>query len=173
MARWKLVAPHYLNVEGVKWEYQEISRTTGKPSRIQIPVPTYLDPRDPADFTHRWGQQTRPDVHSDVEGEIIVSRGPSVDPKDIVFVGDPTPDMVPIDDEAKEISATFAETWRYKPETVSPGNYSQSLVDQFQIAMADVATKPARIEGLDALVVAITEMAKSNQELTKSFVRRF
>jgi hypothetical protein len=172
MARWKLTAPHYLNIEGTKWEYQEVSRTTGKTIRIQVPVPTLLDPRDQADFTHKWGQQSQPGVHSDIEGEIIVSRGPSIDSKDIIFIGDPTPDMIPIDDEAKAISASFTEHWRYKPETEAPGMFSQSLVDQFHLAMADASTKPARIEGLDLLVAAMADVVKSNQELTKSFVRR-
>ncbi len=170
MARWKLMVAHYLNVEGTKWEYKEVSRTTGKEVRVQPTVPLYLDPRDHNDFTHKWGQQAHPGVHSDIEGEIIVSRGPSVDPKDIVFVGDPTPDMVPLDDEAKAISATFAERWRYKPEA-APGNYSQSLVDQFQIAMADSSTKSAKVEGLDELVLAIKEMAKVNQEIIRNQVR--
>ena len=165
MARWKLMTAHYLNVAGTKWEYQEVSRVTGKQIRMQLPVPMYLDPRDPADYTHKWGRG------EEGEGEIIVSRGPSSDPKDIIFVGDPTPDMVPLDDEAKAISATFTERWRYKPEG-APGSYSQSLVDQFQSAMADTSTKPAKVEGLDELVVAIKEMAKVNQELVRSSIRR-
>lgn len=167
MARWKLAAPHYLNVEGTKWEYQEVSRTTGKTIRMQIPVPTYLDPRDPADFNYKWGRG------GEDEGEIIVCRASGAhDPKDIAFIGDPTPDMIPLDDEAKTISDGFTERWRYKPEVESPGSYSQSLVDQFQIAMADASTKPAKIEGLDVLVAAMAEVVKSNQELTRTFIRR-
>ena len=45
MARWKLMTAHYLNVAGTKWEYQEVSRVTGKQIRMQLPVPMYLDPR--------------------------------------------------------------------------------------------------------------------------------
>jgi hypothetical protein len=172
MARWKLATAHYLNVEDNKWEYQEVSRTTGKTIRIQVPVPTLLDPTDPADFTHKWGHPQQPGVVSDIEGEIIVSRGPSVDSRDVMFVGDPTPDMIPLDDEAKVISASFAERWRYKPDTDNAVNYSQILIDQFQTTMSEVVAKPTKIEGLDALIVAMTEVVKSNQEMTKHFVRR-
>lgn len=167
MARWKLAAPHYLNVDGTKWEYQEVSRQTGKTVRLQVSVPLYLDPRDPADFTHKWGRD------EDNEGEIIVCHAHLAhDSRDVAFLGDPTPDMIPIDDEAKEISASFAERWRYKPEVEAPGSFSQSLIDKFQIAMSDIQTKPAHVEGLDLLVNSIAEMVKSNQELTKSFIRR-
>jgi hypothetical protein len=80
--------------------------------------------------------------------------------------------MIPLDDEAKVISASFAERWRYKPDTDNAGNYSQSLIDQFQTTMSEVVAKPTKIEGLDALIVAMTEVVKSNQEMTKHFVRR-
>ena len=30
MARWKLMTPHYLNVEGETWEYTENDRQTGR-----------------------------------------------------------------------------------------------------------------------------------------------
>jgi hypothetical protein len=173
MARWKLAAPHYLNVDGTKWEYHEVSRSTGKAIRTQLPVPAYLDPRDPADFTHKWGHQAQPGIHSDVEGEIIVCQGHSDDARDVIFIGDPTPDMIPLDDEAKKISASFEPIWRYKPETEIPCTYSQSLVDKFQIAMAEVQTKPAQIEGLSELVAGIAAMVKSNQEVISKFgVRR-
>ena len=168
MARWKLAAGHYLNVAGNKWEYQEVSRTTGKTIRVQLPVPTHLDPRDPADFNHKWG-------HGGVdEGEIIVAQvSGAYEPADINFIGDPTPDMIPLDDEAKVISASFEERWRYKPESAEySGNYSQSLIDQLQLSMAEVATKPTQVEGLSDLVTAISEMVKSNQELVKGFGRR-
>ena len=48
MARWKLMTPHYLNVEGETWEYTENDRQTGRPKRVQFPVPRLLDIRDPS-----------------------------------------------------------------------------------------------------------------------------
>lgn len=164
--RWKLAVPHYLNVDGAKWEYQEVNRTNGKTMRLQVPVPTLLDPRDPADFTHKWG------LGQEGEGEVIVSLGPSSDPKDIIFTGDPTPDMIPLDDEAKALSASFAERWRYKPDSEVPGTFSQSLIDRFQATMAETASKPAQIEGLDELIKTMAAVVQSNQELTSRLVRR-
>lgn len=172
MARWKLAAPHYLNVEGNKWEYTETSRTTGKQIRVQLPVPMYLDPRDSADFTHKWGQPQRADAVTDIEGEIIVCRGRSEDARDISFFGDPTPDMIPIDDEAKEISAGFSELWRYKPEVDAPGNFSQSLVDAFRMDMSEAVSKPTKVEGLDTLVAAIAGLVESQKEVNKVIIRR-
>lgn len=166
MARWKLANAHYLNIEGNKWEYQEVSRTTGKTIRVQMPVPTYLNPNDPADLNYKTGRA------GDEEGEIIVAHGTGMhEPKDYIFVGDPTPDMIPLDDEAKALSVSFEEQWKYKPET-DPGNFSQSLVDQFQLSMAEVSSKPAQIEGMAELITAMSEMAKTNQEVIKSLVRR-
>lgn len=53
MARWRLTDKHDLNIPRTEWEYKEIGQT-GKQKRIGRPVPTYLDPNDPADFTHPW-----------------------------------------------------------------------------------------------------------------------
>ena len=66
MARWKLMTPHYLNVEGESWEYTENDRQTGRPKRVQFPVPRLLDIRDPSCWTNRWGNKDNED------GEIIV-----------------------------------------------------------------------------------------------------
>ena len=166
MARWKLMAAHYINVEGTQWEYSETSRKTGKQVRVKMDVPAYLDPRDPSDCNYQWGRD------DDKDGEIIVAReGTAHEPRDITFKGDPTPDMLPLDDEAKAISASFEERWKYKPE-IETQNFSQSLVDKFQMEMAEVKTKPAQVEGMAELVSSIAEMAKSNQELIKSLLTR-
>jgi hypothetical protein len=161
MARWKLMTPVYLNcVIPAKWEYSETSRTTGKPVRKTFNVPTYLDPKEPSDWTKRWG------FKDDQDGEIIVCQPGKGDADDIEFLGDPTPDMTPIDDEAKIISASFAERWRFKAEG-APISYSQSLVDEFQSEMAEVQTKPAsvQIEGLAELVAAMSAQAAATQAL--------
>ena len=44
MARWKLMTPHYLNVDGEEWEYQETDRQTGRPRGTKFRVPRLLDP---------------------------------------------------------------------------------------------------------------------------------
>lgn len=166
MARWKLVTGHYLNTvqeDPVIWEYSETSRTTGRPVRKKFNVPRFLDPREPGDWTNKWG------FKDDQDGEIIVCQPGHGDPTDITFLGDPTPDMVPLDDEAKAISASFAEHWRFKAEG-APITYSQSLVDEFQSEMAQAESKPAtvQIEGLADLISVMAAQAKATQDLISS-----
>jgi hypothetical protein len=161
------MAAHYLNVPGEEWEYVENDRSTGRPIRHKFAVPRLLDPKDKSCWTSRWG------AGSDEEGEIIVCMPGKGDPKDQIFFGNPTPDMMPVDDEAKEISESFAVLWSYKPET-DTNNYSQSLIDRFQLE-AEVAKasagKPATVEGLSELTAAIGQMVKQNAELLTSLRR--
>lgn len=160
MARWKLITAHCLNVQGNEWEYTETDRATGKPKRRKFPVPMFLDPRDPADWNYKWGRSDDPD------GEIVVCHVGKGEDKDIPFTGDPTPDMLPLDDEAKAISESFQPRWNFRPEEAeNPGQFSQSLVDKFQSEMAEVAAKPVQIEGLSDLVAALAVMTQSNQAL--------
>jgi hypothetical protein len=165
MARWKLMTPHYLNVEGEEWEYQETNRTTGRPQRTKFPVPRLLDIRDPQCWTNQWGNK------DNAEGEIIVCYKGKGDPKDIVFTGDPTPDMYPVDDEAKEISAKFETRWGAKPENMA-GDFSQSLIDKFQTELAMVQSKPAEIPGMTDLIANIGKLAEVNQKVLESAARR-
>ncbi len=100
MARWKLTEPHYLKVPGTKWEYTMQNRTTGKPQRKVFDVPLYLNPEDEGDWNVREGY----------DGYIAVCHEDKGLPSDIAFIGDPTPGMVPLDDEARELTARFAWT---------------------------------------------------------------
>jgi len=154
MARWKLMCSHYLNVPGEEWEYQETDRNTGRPIRRKFPVPRLLDIGDPSCWTNSWGNKDNAD------GEVIVCHEGKGESRDIVFYGDPTPDMVPVDDEAKEISASFEARWKVKPEGMA-GDFSQSLVDRFQIEMAEIKSKPAEVPGLADLVGAIKQLVET------------
>lgn len=164
MARWKLGAPHYLNVPGEVFEYKETDRATGRQRRIQYAVPRLLDPDDPTCWTSTWGSKGNED------GEVIVCLEGRGEGRDIIFIGDPTPDMIPVDDEAKEISAKFEARWKSKPEE-SAGQYSQSLIDRFQSEMAEVSAKPVEVPGLSELTAAIGKLVEVNAETLKS-VRR-
>src|SRR6266705_1767114 len=105
MARWRLRTGHYLNVPGTEWEYKETDRTTGKTGRKVFAVPMLLDPNDPADHNY--------------PGEIIVASAEDrAFPRDIIFLGDPTPDMEPIDDEAEAISEALASKWVHPIESL-------------------------------------------------------
>lgn len=168
MARWKLMGPHYLNTTNrEEWEYSETDRKTGRPKRMKLPVPRLMDPREPSDWTTTWGRG------DDREGEIIVCLAGRGEDTDIAILGDPTPDMIPMDDEARAITAGFADRWRYKPEGTDV-SHSQSLVDAMQSQMAELQAKPqtVQVEGLDTLVSAMAEMMKANQALIASLAVR-
>lgn len=172
MARWKLMASHYLNtVNGTEWEYNETDRSTGRPKRMRVLVPRYLDIRDPGDWTNSWqsGTNMATSKLDREEGEIVVCLPGKGESRDIEFIGDPTPDMVPIDDEAREISAGFESHWRYKPDG-GPVSYSQSMVDEFRAEMSETESKPAtvQVEGLAELVAVLASQAKSTQDLINS-----
>lgn len=164
MARWRLINPHYLAVEGTKWEYHELDRATGRQIRKQYPVPLYLDPRDLADCNHKFGRD---------EGEIIVTNGGTCDPKDLKFTGDPTPDMLPVDEEAEAISAKLAETWKLPPEAREQG-YSQSLIDNMQRQMALLQTeqKPVEISGLAEFMSTMTQVLQQNATILESLTKQ-
>lgn len=163
MARWKLVTSHYLNCGDTNWEYKEVDRNTGKEKRKTLPVPRFLDINDPSDWTNSWGNR------DNATGEIIVCYAGKGDPKDIVFEGDPTPDMMPVDDEAKEISASFADQWAYKPDTAEI-SYSQSMIERFQAEKAEAESKPQQVEiaGLNDLVAVMAQSLAQNQQLMEA-----
>jgi hypothetical protein len=168
MARWKLIEAHYLfTVDPVEWEYNETNRSTGKQVRKRFHVPRFLDPKDPGDWTNTWGNRDNQD------GEIIVCLPDKGEKGDIAFTGDPTPSMIPVDDEAIAISKSFEHQWSYKPESAEI-TYSQSLVDRFEAekSAAETATPKVEIEGLSDLVAAIAAQSKMVGELIQSSARR-
>lgn len=167
MARWKLLSSHYLNVSDEEWEYTEQSRGTGRTIRKKYKVPRHLDVNDPGCWTEKWGPK------GDEEGVINVCHEGKGNPGDITFFGDPTPEMLPLDEEAQAISDSFASKWKYKPEEFKD-SYSQSLVDKFQADQANVqaAPKPAEIPGLSELTSMIGELVKQNQQVIESTTRR-
>lgn len=162
MARWRLAAPHYLNVEGTSWEYKEVDRTTGKQKRTMFPVPLHLDPDNPADWTHVYGKDS---------GEIVVAQGKTDDSKAIIFIGKPTPDMVPLDDEAKALSASMAPEWKHPIESLD-GSYADAMMKDMQVELADVRSKAGstQIEGMTELLTAMTAMMKQNQDLLAAVI---
>lgn len=132
--------PHYLNVPGTEWEYKEVDRSTGKQGRKVYSVPMYLNPNEPSDYNH--------------PGEIIVAQGKNPNPKDIIFVGEPTPDMEPLDDEAQKITDQCKPKWLHPIDTL-PGNgdYSASLLSklerQLDAASKNQPTQQTVVKGID------------------------
>ena len=129
MARFRLKAKHYLNVPGTEWEHKE-NPQGGKLMRKIYKVPRYIDPDDPADHNYV----------DNGEGMVIVSTKEDDNfPKDIVFIGDPTPDMDPIDKEAKAIFARFKPIWdNTHPIESLPSSFGEAIMDKMMGEIEDI-----------------------------------
>lgn len=163
MARWKLMTGHYLNCGTTEWEYMELDQSTGEQVRKRFKVPRLLDPLDPKCWNYSWGPKDR------VTGEIIVALEGKGQPKDYIIDCEPTPDMTPLDDEAKTISASLEKKWSYKPDSEG-GSFADTMINQFHDKMADLQTKPVEIPGLSDLVKALTASVAQNQQLIESLI---
>lgn len=172
MARWKLTEPHYLKLEEeTRWEYVEVERVTGRPKRTQFIVPRYLHPLDPSDWT-----TTR---LKNEDGDIIVCDGNNPGPGDLIYKGTPTPGMLPLDQDAREISGKY----NWKPtegldEASQNNSFSQQLlsglIDKISEAQtgANEAKQAAKDENLGEVLSAMTEMMKQNQAILAKLVER-
>lgn len=164
MARWRLTEPHYLQVEGIEWDYTEQDNKTGRNVRKRFAVPLHLDPNDPMDQNDKMNEW------------VVVSNGNNPGPRDIIFKGPPTPAMEPLDEEAEKISAELRPKWDHPIESLA-GNYSDSLLATFQkhvdakLAELGATTKSeAYAKGVDpaafeALQQQVAELAKQNSAL--------
>src|SRR5215472_4405861 len=124
MARWRLKDRHYLNVPGTTYTYAETDQLTGRRAQKVYPVPLYLDPDIVTDHNY--------------PGEIIVTnKQDNKYPRDIFFIGSPTPDMIPIDDEAEEITQSFIDrgAWIHPIDSLNM-TYSQSMLSEFERAFS-------------------------------------
>jgi hypothetical protein len=162
MARWRLTEAHYIYTEpGIKWEYIETDRTTGRQVRKQYDVPQYFHHEAEGDWTDK------------VNNWVVVSDGHNAQPRDIIFKGDPTPGMHPLDDEATEITLKFKGKWGLPDQIfslASPGSYSTNLTDYFvqqqdkvNTQMADLAQK--NTQGFGEFMQSMTAMMQQNQKI--------
>jgi hypothetical protein len=145
MARWRLRSPHYLNVPGTEWEYKETDQTTGKQGRKIFAVPAFLD-----------------------EG-VVVCHEDKGQERDTIFLGPPTPEMEPLDAEAKAISASEAPKWQLPPDMIGGEiDHSTALIHRFEKQMGEILLKQnaplpnasvPRSE-FDALKAQLAEMQK-------------
>lgn len=120
-----MTAPHYLNVPGTQWEQKEIDTRSGKQLRKLYEVPQLLDPSNPADCNPY--------------GEIVVCHEGKGQRGDIEFVGKPTPDMDPLDDEARAISEAESKNWIHPIDSLSAsGDYGESLIRRFEQMMTEL-----------------------------------
>lgn len=179
MARWKLTEAHYLKVPGTQWEYNSIDRRTGRPKREIFSVPLQLDPKSIDDLT-KHGQPDPSFPSRDVEDYIIVvTDAPGVNQRDVVFEGKPTPGMLPLDDEAKAITAQCSKgLWDPTPGTdddSARASLSNKIIDELMGQMNtlkdEVRTAP-QIEGIGELLQTMSAMMKQNQEILGLLVKQ-
>jgi hypothetical protein len=162
MARWKLTESHYLNVPGTKWEFTRVNQMTGRTQRHSFDVPVYLNPDLEIDWNYHEGN----------DGYIIVCHEGKGEPKDIIFHGDPTPGMLPMDDEAKAISAKFDWTpTRGTDEQSQMDSYSNQLlvglIDKMSEAQSRISEAPAA-PGLEKLLEAMAAMMQQQTQILAS-----
>lgn len=160
MARWQLTEPHYLNTKESKWEFETKNRTTGRSERKQFPVPTHLDPNIEGDwnYTDRIGSNI-------VDGKIIVCWDGQGEPNDIVFEGPPTPGMLPLDDEAKTISAKF--DWiptKGLDENSQFNSFAQQTLIKLTEELKSTAAAP-QIEGMAEFMKTMSQMMQTQTEI--------
>jgi hypothetical protein len=115
-----------------------------------------------------------------MDGEIHVCHEGKDDrinyPKEpaIIFEGNPTPGMVPLDDEAKEISGRFSwtPTQGIDEESQRASFYSKlgdTLVDQMSELRAAQAMAPQNA-GIEKLLEVMTAMMQQNQQIMQAFL---
>lgn len=129
MARWRLINAHYLNTVDNQWEYKETDRTTGRQARKTFDVPRLFDPNDPADHNY--------------PGEVIVCHEGKGQGRDYPFFGPPTPEMEPLDDEARAISDSERHKWVHPIESLPGQGFNDGLLASFQQQIAALAAGQA------------------------------
>jgi hypothetical protein len=161
--RWRLITGHYLNVpelpDGTKveWEHKETNRANGRTVRKLYPVPMLFDPNDPADHNY--------------PGEIIVAHavdGARNERNDLIFFGDPTPDMECLNDAAETITNALRPKWEHPIDTLpvngGMSSHEQAFMESMMAAFAKQvgANLPTANASVDS-----TEMAELKERLAK------
>lgn len=150
MARWRLTQPHYLNVEGTKYRYEETDRNSGETAVQEYPVPRLLDPKNPKDCRSA--------------GDCIVAYKGSEQRGDWIFTGDPTPDMDPVDDEAGKITEAVKINWTHPMDDMPDGGYGQSLLEGLEKKLTEAFRNAGQTVGNQSLSGVSPEDFKALQE---------
>lgn len=176
MARWKLLSAHYLDCEGSEWEQVEQvlrGNKAGQMLRKRFKVPRFLHPEDPSDWTHTTSEG----------GEVIVCYEGKGEPRDVVFEGEPTPEMEPLDNEAREISGRLqrrispmgAEAFPAQGEMLFSERLVQDFTKQIEAIVRGAAQGPlpnTPVDGIDpaaftALQKQVAELLEMNRMLAE------
>jgi len=171
MARWKLTAAHYLSVPGTKYRHRETDSTTGEEAEQDFLVPRHLDPKDPPIQSRRLSN-----------GIIYVHQGSGKVNGDFTFEGPPTPDMEPMDDEAREISESYADQWKHPIESLGGEDYGTAVVlRQLEVMMREVlagrpggavSTGGVSTEDFNALKAQVEALINQNAQLQEQLTQK-
>lgn len=163
MARWRLTESHYLNCPNTNWRRTEISND-GEAVEHNYNVPRLLDINDPRCHTDKANQL------------VIVCYEGKGQPGDRVFVGDPTPGMQPLDEEARAISAEFEGRWQHPIESLPNGLGPELIRDlERQIQAIGATQKPSGMipnqavskDEFETLKNQMAELMAQNQKLVE------
>jgi hypothetical protein len=112
-------------------------------------------------------------------GIVVVSDGHNSKPSDIVFEGDPTPGMLPLDDEAREISARFEKKWATPGRVYeeAEGSYAGRMMDQYvesqgKVNMLLAEASHREIPGMSDFMQVMTNMMKQNQQIMQMLAEK-
>lgn len=122
MAKWELTDNHYIHghypgEDKTSWQFEETNRDTGRVARKLFTVPAYL------------------------EKGIVVSQGER-NPREFEFVGPPTPEMLPLDDEAQAISdkEQARAGWGHAINDLpGQGGFNEALLQKMNDALEAIA----------------------------------
>lgn len=162
-------------VAGTQWEYKEQDRGTGRAARKMYNVPQLLDPKDPADCNY--------------PGEIIVcSEYDRAFPRDIIFLGEPTPEMEALDEAAETISASLRHKWEHPIDTLPVNgamnsdeqafmakmmeSFARSVGAQMQSAPTNASISKEEFDALKAQLAALQAQLAAKPEPSPSAIQR-
>ena len=161
MARWKLTAKHYLHAlqygQPSEWQREEINVQSGRAFRKTYPVPMFIDPDDPHCINRHLGYCVIATEGSDQPGDLIVSNFK------------PTPDMEPLDEEARQLSEAERSHWINPIDGLSP-TMGEDFANQLLAALQQQMNKTqssgslgsnAEVSNLSALVTAQQKQIES------------
>ena len=176
MARWRLTQKHYLNVPGTEFEYKETTHY-GKQIKKNFAVPMYLDPESPNDCNYSSGGEHRNPSDINNPGEIIVAWDDGTQKsRDIIFVGLPTIDMVPLDDSAREVSEGMSKKWgrAFIGEDEDEGGYSNKLLSELTETLQSFnsTAKPSSTVADDSRVSRLEEQLNKVLDMNTKLIEK-
>ncbi len=158
MARWRLTQPHYLNtIPPTKWRYEETDRDTGERNVVEFDVCRLLDPNNPRDCRS--------------QGDCVVVDKPEFATRgDWTFVGEPTPDMEPLDEAAERITESFRHKWQAPmSEGAFPaqGGFGGALLAQFEKQLTEAFAKSGPIAPMSTQGVPLDQFQALQEQVAK------